>query len=1135
MASLKQSMRFFVVIFVHLIFFNGSLWAQWTDDFTDGNFSSDPLWKGDTADFIIQNGILQLNQNAENQSTIFTEQQSDSVVVWSWEFSIRCQFSPSANNTTRWVLWAADSIGIINDDDTGFEQVFLQLGESGSSDAPELFYSAGEGEEVVSICRGNEGSISSAFEKTYRILHDHGVWTIYSGFWGGPLGLESSGYQPLDLVHGFTAVKLKYTASNGTKFKFNSISSKPFIPDTLPPALINAEVLNKSSLALEFSEALDSVVLNPENYGLGSSFAMPESVWFQGPDQNRLFLFWETDFIADQTQVLTMWNIVDFAGNQTDTLTWSFIWHPPFEADSAGIIITEILADPTPQISLPNAEYIELFNATDSTLNLKDYILYNSSIPLFLPAFDLGPSDYLILCKDADSVQMAAFGAVVGFETWPALVNSSDSLTLINPSGQVLDWVKYSNSWYQISEKAEGGWSLEKVNYNSPCAPSSNWKGSEHPYGGTPGIVNSVHNPLPDTLAPRIESVWVQSPNWLKIELSEVPESGFLFPENVGVSNSIVLTVEHDENQTYFIGLDDGLVSGTTPKIWLNNVADCWQNSESDTMDFDVGYFVRPGDLIFTEVMADPSPPQNLPEAEYIEIKNTSEHDLIHYRLELINSGNPIVLPFHTLAAQTYLILCANVDTSLFKDYGLTLGVDGWKQLVNSGDHLMLKNNQGEVIAQLQYSDTWHDADKRDGGWSLERIDENQSCETQVNWSSSASNQGGTPGFASSVEGEINNPIEWVQAVLLPSNQLQLSFTGEVDSSSLSIDNITIEPSLSAISMAYSKQTSGFNLHLELNEPPDTSQIYTVKINGIKTCNQDSVEGLNKTFGVAQAARPGDVVINEVLFNPFSDGTDFIELRNNSNRYIDLDHWRITYYIGEEIKAEVFLTETPFFIIPKTLMAFSQSSETLMANYPLSSTPSALVQINGFPNLIRPNGTLVLKNKTLQTMDSINYDESMHFPLLDEAKGVSLEKINATGLGTAAINWTSASELSGYATPGSPNSQRYLPQAQGQVYVEPALFTPNLDGINDQVFINYQFSDAGWMATIRLFDAKGVLIRRLLNNYWMGNEGAIPWDGTTDQGEIAPLGIYVIDFELFNALGEKQRFVTTCVLGERLN
>ena len=52
--------------------------------------------------------------------------------------------------------------------------------------------------------------------------------------------------------------------------------------------------------------------------------------------------------------------------------------------------------------------------------------------------------------------------------------------------------MSYDDNWYRSSGKSEGGWALELINPDNPCALAENWTASTSLSGGTPGRPNSV-------------------------------------------------------------------------------------------------------------------------------------------------------------------------------------------------------------------------------------------------------------------------------------------------------------------------------------------------------------------------------------------------------------------------------------------------------------------------------------------------------------------------------------------------------------------------------------------------------------------------------------------------------------------
>ena len=80
------------------------------------------------------------------------------------------------------------------------------------------------------------------------------------------------------------------------------------------------------------------------------------------------------------------------------------------------------------------------------------------------------------------------------------------------------------------------------------------------------------------------------------------------------------------------------------------------------------------------------------------------------------------------------------------------------------------------------------------------------------------------------------------------------------------------------------------------------------------------------------------------------------------------------------------------------------------------------------------------------------------------------------------------------------------------VSVEPAVFTPNGDGINDEASFRFTVVKVGddSPVEVHIYDLQGRLVRRLVEQRALstGSYG-IAWDGRDEQGEVAPPGVYL--------------------------
>ena len=79
--------------------------SQFTDDFSDGDFTNNPVWSGSMGSFEVDAAFqLHLNDTVANVSYLATE--SNAIENGSWEFDVQMDFSPSTSNYSKIYLVA---------------------------------------------------------------------------------------------------------------------------------------------------------------------------------------------------------------------------------------------------------------------------------------------------------------------------------------------------------------------------------------------------------------------------------------------------------------------------------------------------------------------------------------------------------------------------------------------------------------------------------------------------------------------------------------------------------------------------------------------------------------------------------------------------------------------------------------------------------------------------------------------------------------------------------------------------------------------------------------------------------------------------------------------------------------------
>ena len=148
------------------------------------------------------------------------------------------------------------------------------------------------------------------------------------------------------------------------------------------------------------------------------------------------------------------------------------------------IWINEVMADPNGLVALPQTEYVELHNRSDQRINLENWQFIYGEKPTLLTDYKLPAQGYVVLYRSGREIKVDAQGGALPLEKFPsALLNAGKTLSLVDPTGQVIDQITY--------EKAKAGIAWERS--------ATGLYLSTDPRGGTPGATNSAPtSPTPD-------------------------------------------------------------------------------------------------------------------------------------------------------------------------------------------------------------------------------------------------------------------------------------------------------------------------------------------------------------------------------------------------------------------------------------------------------------------------------------------------------------------------------------------------------------------------------------------------------------------------------------------------------------
>lgn len=279
--------------------------------------------------------------------------------------------------------------------------------------------------------------------------------------------------------------------------------------------------------------------------------------------------------------------------------------------------------------------------------------------------------------------------------------------------------------------------------------------------------------------------------------------------------------------------------------------------------------------------------------------------------------------------------------------------------------------------------------------------------------------------------------------------------------------------------------------------------------------------------------QPNDVLINEILSNPKKGGVDFVEIYNYSDKTIDLQQITVASVNSNGLTgSRRTITDKPILLYPNEYKVLTTDPATLKQHYP-NGDFNTFIETPTLPNFNNETGGVILYSDS-QTIDSLFYTAAMHSPFITDHKGISLERRHFSEPSHAYGNFRSAAASAGGATPGYRNSHGMGEVIEETVYFTSKTFSPDNDGFEDQLEINYHFPESGFMASIDIYSDKGRLVKRLQRNQSMAVRGTITWDGLSDTNERLPIGIYVAVIDIYHEKGMRKVYRKSFVLAARL-
>jgi len=632
----------------------------------------------------------------------------------------------------------------------------------------------------------------------------------------------------------------------------------------------------------------------------------------------------------------------------------------------------------------------------------------------------------------------------------------------------------------------------------------------------------------------------VKVENVVVISMKEIE---FHFSRSIPVDNWLQADLELDDHKVsfhmdlsddhhfYHLILSDQLENGQNYQLQLKNLRDD-RGDTIRTFNQEI-YYYQPTkfDVVFNELLPDPTPQVGLPDCEYIELYNRSGFDLSLKDWKLQVNDKVTFLPDSTLKADHYALLVSSSDTDLWPDE--VVAVTKFPALTNDGFNLILSDSESKVMDAFQYDPGKINGDlfKKEGGWSVERLDVNNMSGRPNNWKWSVDLIGGTPSIVNSVEQEYKDENQpWhVYTEVISDSVFRIHFSEMMNF----IDDdwsLNIYPQIESFHWHHDSLFLQF-VDLVIGEQLVTNREYLVKFNDLKDwAGNELMNDHPIRIASPDTLVSGDVLINEILFNPFPDGVDFVEVVNVSDKVLNLNDLFFGLWDDDKIIQRLYpFSIQQMLLFPQEYLALSEDSLTILDHYKCENK-YAFLNTN-MPSMPDKEGAVVICNQGGRIIDYIEYSNEMHFDLIRDTEGISLERLSSDMPTHDRQNWHSAAS-SAMATPGFVNSQVVSnTNIEKSIALDYDVFTPNGDGDKDQLIIRYNNNDSDVIANIRIFDSAGREVRYLINNSIMEREGYYIWDGMDEKGQCLLPGIYIVLCQRVSVKGTVMRDKLVCVIG----
>jgi hypothetical protein len=773
----------------------------------------------------------------------------------------------------------------------------------------------------------------------------------------------------------------------------------------------------------------------------------------------------------------------------------------------------------------------------------------------------------VFLMSDMAPASMSLDGGTNGFAIGVNLTGTDDTLRLMKVKGNTLACVVNCRINWQstvgisraakisVDRSAEGNFTVSVhtlagillgISYGSDNELfSHDWFGVLYRYSSSRDRLLWMDNITingtfyEDNEPPVITGCKATGKNSVELVFNEAPNDSDMVTGNfiLNTGDNLPVSVSKKNSLTYIIKFSKELINKSINKLIVKKICD---NSENCAINSEITFtplWVETGDVVITEVMADPFPVVSFPSREYLEVTNRTGYSFNMKKWELKSDDQICTFGETVIKPGEIMILCSSEDLSLFSKYGSVTGLKQFPTLTDGGRIIYLTDSTGSLIHGVEYSSGWyHNELKSGGGWSLEMIDINYPFEAENNWTASESRNGGTPGTVNSVSA--NNPDNMFFGIVnvIPDDNMNIRIRFSEPLSDLPglMKSITINGN--GITYLGPVDPLFREFVIKLSEPLSKGEIYDLEVSGdVTDFAGNLIRKKSYSFGIPEIADPGDILFNELLFNPLPGDPDYIELYNFSGKIIDASRLQIISVneSGSDTSQTYTVSDEKKCFMPGSYYAITTDRRKILERY-FSSDTDYVFETGNLPTMADDKGHLILYNRELDKLDEVRYNEKMHFSLLSGTEGVSLEKADPDLDSDNAANWHSASESSGWGTPGAPNSVfSEIPAVTDKLEFSSTRITPDNDGNEDFLVMHFSLTGTENIISVLVFDETGNRVKKIATNLLSGPETSLIWDGSADDGTLVRTGVYIVFATIFDETGKAEKWKKVCAVIRR--